>query len=444
MRSSLAKLKQLTLNEFDDLAVALERLGRRDEALTVLASKAERLAVEPDPEHQYRYHANLGTVLAHAGRFKTAIAELEKAINLNPEAHFGRERYQIDLIRYLAATQKDTTLWSRHNFLSWSGHSVMEVYHGRMSFTEEFEPRIKDSFEDAFQGVTGMLRFGGLEGPELYRALGDLCRREQHLNLAWRFYLSALEKGHPASEQIEVAVAAIEDHWREANFLRNAPTRTQFRQTQQNARRWVEAFQAVEADMLASNQKVDLKAALAEADRLVPEGETSSTWPFWLGLIGVILGLVWLKRYRAKLLSLGVCDDALNPDSFEHDFLLHGWGLWSTPRVQRQELLRLLTKEFLYLPSAPSVLSILACSLGPNCELSLTSGRISRGAELTLQSEYGDSIALALQTDGLIAAHVYSPAEVWLGLDFLALDKTGNTLGVGIVESVEGPSRKSL
>jgi len=61
----LGARETLTLPEFDDLAVAYEFLERRADAIATLARKAATLASTPDREHEYRYHANLGTVYAH-------------------------------------------------------------------------------------------------------------------------------------------------------------------------------------------------------------------------------------------------------------------------------------------------------------------------------------------------------------------------------------------
>lgn len=102
------------LGLYDDAGVACDRLGRHDEAIGWMAKKREVLDrfSEPDPEHEYRYLANLGTFHIHrwlsngADREDMADAELAreliaKAIELNPDAHFGRERYQLLAIEWM-------------------------------------------------------------------------------------------------------------------------------------------------------------------------------------------------------------------------------------------------------------------------------------------------------------------------------------------------------
>lgn len=100
---------------YDDAGVACDRLGRSDEAIGWMDRKANVLAnmdASVVKDHQYRYHANLGTFYAHrwvgAGAkretledLRTAEREITEAIRINPDAHFGREKYQLAAIRWL-------------------------------------------------------------------------------------------------------------------------------------------------------------------------------------------------------------------------------------------------------------------------------------------------------------------------------------------------------
>jgi tetratricopeptide (TPR) repeat protein len=98
------------LAAYDDAAVACDRLGKHDEGIEWLRKKREwvgKAAGSPDArDHLYRYHANLGTLLAHkwfkAGADREAMQDLKDgrdhiaaAIEINPDAHFGREKYQL-------------------------------------------------------------------------------------------------------------------------------------------------------------------------------------------------------------------------------------------------------------------------------------------------------------------------------------------------------------
>src|SRR5690606_14125083 len=88
---------------YDDLAAALDKLKRHDEAIEVIREKAERL---PNVG-QYETHANLGTFLIHSGRLEEGVAELKKALEINPDAHFGREKYQVLLVEYVMERRGD-------------------------------------------------------------------------------------------------------------------------------------------------------------------------------------------------------------------------------------------------------------------------------------------------------------------------------------------------
>jgi len=99
------------LAAYDDAAVACDRLGRFDEAIAWMDQKRERLeradpAAPATKEHWYRYHANVGTHRAHRwlragadrsrlGEMKTARDHIARALAIKPDAHFGREAYQL-------------------------------------------------------------------------------------------------------------------------------------------------------------------------------------------------------------------------------------------------------------------------------------------------------------------------------------------------------------
>lgn len=113
--------KSLTANEYDDLSVAYDRLGKVDEAIKViLASKAARTTWDD----KYRFHANYGTFLVHrwivrghkASENKIlheSIGEIKEALRINPDSHFGREWVQLHLeTAWLTPNQMTTELGS--------------------------------------------------------------------------------------------------------------------------------------------------------------------------------------------------------------------------------------------------------------------------------------------------------------------------------------------
>src|SRR5579884_4228255 len=83
------------LASYDDLAVAYDKTGQYDRALeTILAKDGKRVGL-------YETEANRGTFLIHAGRLEEALEHISEALRINPDAHFGREKYQALLVEYM-------------------------------------------------------------------------------------------------------------------------------------------------------------------------------------------------------------------------------------------------------------------------------------------------------------------------------------------------------
>ncbi len=153
-----------TLNDLDDVAVAYDRLGKGEEAIKMMALKAQLLKAKPDKEHQYRYYANLGTFQAHlwvrtgASKEKLALMEagrdhIAAAIKLNSNAHFGREATQLKMINGLIAQAK--------------GDKEHNIYLALYEDSEVNSPHIK--------GLQGLVVLGvAWESPDTYALLAPL------------------------------------------------------------------------------------------------------------------------------------------------------------------------------------------------------------------------------------------------------------------------------
>ncbi len=133
-RAVLAKLDAADPARFpldDDLAVGLERLGKSDEAVTVMRDKLARQEAKGVAGRElYTTYANLGTFLIHASmrqaitgdaaakaRCREGVAFVRKAVEVNPEAHFGRERWQVALAEFLLAALDDPKLLMTYDCL---------------------------------------------------------------------------------------------------------------------------------------------------------------------------------------------------------------------------------------------------------------------------------------------------------------------------------------
>jgi hypothetical protein len=166
------------LAAYDDAGVACDRLGRGDEAIAWMDKKKQALdrldPTSPDvKEHLYRYHANLGTFLVHRwirqGGDRTKLDDVKRsrneiaaAIAINPNAHFGREKYQLMAIEWIIEpprTSGDQYDQYLPNLLGLTPHPRGEME----------DPKIAD---DAVRGLAGLVVLGNAwESVDIFHAL---------------------------------------------------------------------------------------------------------------------------------------------------------------------------------------------------------------------------------------------------------------------------------
>lgn len=131
----------------DDLAVDFDRLGKPAEGIPILRRKLDlqqpldATGARPAPDKAYyTTYANLGTLLAHVhlkgaiAKDPTAIAGLreglafiEQSMQVNPDAHFGRETWQAVTLRYLLAAIDHPELLTSVDVagIPWSGDALV-------------------------------------------------------------------------------------------------------------------------------------------------------------------------------------------------------------------------------------------------------------------------------------------------------------------------------
>ena len=80
---------------WNDLDGAYLRLGQPAEAVKILEPLINRFAGD------YGIHANLGTAYHLLGRYADAEREIRRDTEINPEGHFGLEKYHLALLQYL-------------------------------------------------------------------------------------------------------------------------------------------------------------------------------------------------------------------------------------------------------------------------------------------------------------------------------------------------------
>jgi hypothetical protein len=115
----------------DDLAAGLERLGKSAEAVDVMRDKLDRQRKRGIAGRDlYTSFANLGTFLIHANsskamagdaeardRFREGVGLIRESVEVNPGAHFGRERWQAAIAEFLLASMDDPTLLGKFDCL---------------------------------------------------------------------------------------------------------------------------------------------------------------------------------------------------------------------------------------------------------------------------------------------------------------------------------------
>lgn len=183
-----------SLEDFDDAGVAADRLKKGDLALDLMRRKKlllDKLGTDNPKasEHLYRYHANTGTFYAHrwlrAGALRDRLADLEqarshiaRAIEINADAHFGRERYQLMAVEWLLAAPKivnsvdDTLFWPLRD-------RIGESYPGAPGTLG------RAGIKDAIEGLSGLIVLGDAwESVDVFLALAMALEGRGHAGLA--------------------------------------------------------------------------------------------------------------------------------------------------------------------------------------------------------------------------------------------------------------------
>ena len=145
----------------DDLSVSYEKTGQTQKAIDTLNAT---LAKYPE---RYETLANLGTFYIHHQEYEKGLALLKKAIKINPDAHYGREIYQIKAVEYLLSnnsTKAEFPIQKEKNFADFILKDIPQS-------------QKKDELIKAIIGISGMLKFGNSDSPILFELLGDLYSR---------------------------------------------------------------------------------------------------------------------------------------------------------------------------------------------------------------------------------------------------------------------------
>ena len=300
------------LSLLDDLAVSYEKSGQTDLAIQTMLDKDKR---QPG---LYETHANLGTFYIHDGQLEKGLAEIRKAIEINPDAHFGREVYQQYLVEYLIASRNEDgqlhlPLDNEIAHYQPTGFATFVV---KKEFPEAAKveyvgsnPEYRKAMEPAIKGVLGMMRFGNFDSPILLEAFAHLVmfNEDQPKQLAARALVKASwETSDVALKEKYLAMAneAIEMQARadlkdiEIDLRQEIQAGDDyFAGITENEKSWIAAGKDVEAEYakVYFHEPSDLNFAAAKRSaylkRFMPF--------FFIGLV-FIGGWAFIKYRRAK------------------------------------------------------------------------------------------------------------------------------------------------
>ena len=173
--AGLAKNPTL-LEDYDNAGVACDRLSRDDEAIAWMGKKRVPLQKldrnsAVGKENWYHYYANIGTFRMlrwlRAGADRKHIAEMEQArneiataIEINPNAHFGREKVQLAMIAWIVKPTVDLRGKEKTvNFWEYIADSDSAEYSQKLTFHYR-SPTGDITQEEWIKGLKGLIVLG--------------------------------------------------------------------------------------------------------------------------------------------------------------------------------------------------------------------------------------------------------------------------------------------
>lgn len=195
-----------SLELYDDLGVAYDKTGQHEKAISTMQIKD---SIEPG---LYETYANIGTFYIHNGDFRIGADYIKKAIEINPDAHFGREVYQKHLVEYVLEKLDSNkvlslplaTINNKNNF-----------YHYLKKHEFIGKPN-EEELAKAIKGIAGMMHFGQYRHPVLLEALADLLLETSSYGGSGHLGARAYLKASFESKDDKIAKA----YWNKANNAR--------------------------------------------------------------------------------------------------------------------------------------------------------------------------------------------------------------------------------
>jgi len=308
IKDRLEKLKAEPNNlaYHDDLAVAYSKVGRSRDAIATMEAKDK---IKPG---LYETNSNLGTFYILAGEFEKGLPYIDKALAINPDAHFGREKYQKWLVEYaLKCETKDGKVVLP---LKPKNESEVGGFYDYVLKQQKPDPARNDdkTRQDALTGILGMMRFANHDNPLLLEALAEILPYQRGEGSADRLAARAyLQASYQMPDEVareayrELAQGALQLQKGVRDLSQPSPNmEDDFKAELADARRWYDDLRAKEVAWIQNGNDVE-----AEFDRLytdaprVADVEATDprsltyrarriSWPRTLGLTLGIAGLV--------------------------------------------------------------------------------------------------------------------------------------------------------
>jgi tetratricopeptide (TPR) repeat protein len=313
---------------YDDLGVAYQKVGQHGKALEAMREKEK---ISPG---LYETEANLGTFYILSGDLDQGLKHIDKALEINPHAHFDRERYQKWLVEYAISRRKNGKICFPLRSSKAKDRTFAEFIYHKLGLKEPYEHMpfpfserlpVGES-QKAVHAVLGMMRFADYDNPLLQEALGDLLiftNSEDGKRLATRAYLAASYKFKGRKEEQDFRQFAIysirmqTENAFSTKQLELSELEADFRKEIAAAEQWYSRLKHDECSWIRQGLNAD-----AEFDKLYtkePEVVDKNVVPligalpidfsifrfwFYVSLIGV-LGLVLTARIISGWMSHG-------------------------------------------------------------------------------------------------------------------------------------------
>jgi tetratricopeptide (TPR) repeat protein len=248
----------------DDIAVSYEKLGNHDAAIAIAKEQLNRTP------RRYETLANLGTFLIHKGELEEGMSYIESAIDVNPDAHFGREEYQLLLVKYLSMLSRDGdyTLPLGANRLSeddWKSKYPFMRFIGAEVLGDDDTWIGEVERQKAVDAILGMMRFSQHDSPVLLDVLGELLEVDSRRRLAFRCYMSAATQvadGEAKQGYETLARRVIGEQHNRGNTEQPVSAEevlARFRKERLDADDWFAELTANEAKWIAAGEDVDAR-----------------------------------------------------------------------------------------------------------------------------------------------------------------------------------------